>query len=168
VSAPRAGKEHGGAIPTIDRAVGQRDPPRFLMLKRVTLAAATAFLAINVWTGAPLLALWAGSQVEGETSLTMRALLVVIAVLIVLVAVMTTALTWLSNTYDQLMGRPLTERRRPWLRSMRAEAEIHVSSRVGITALERIVMMSVYIAVITLLVWLIFFAGSSVPPQLRG
>ena len=141
---------------------------RFMALKRVTLAAATAFLAINIWTGAPLVALWAGSQVEGETSLTMRALLVVIVVLVVLVVAMTLALTWLSNTYDELIGRAQTERRMPWLRSMRAEAEIQIGSRVGITALERIVMMSVYIAVIALLVWLVFFAGSSVAPQLRG
>jgi fatty acid desaturase len=76
------------------------------MFKRVALAAATAFLAINLWTGAPLLALWAGSQVESETSLTMGALLVVLAVFIVLIVAMTLALTWLSNTYDHLIGRP--------------------------------------------------------------
>jgi hypothetical protein len=39
---------------------------------------------------------------------------------------------------------------------------------VGITALERIVMISVYLAVITLLVWLLFFAGSMVPSSMRG
>jgi hypothetical protein len=144
------------------------DPPRFMALKRTTLAAATAFLAINIWTGAPLLALWAGSQVEGETALTMRALVVVVVVLVALVTAMTLALTWLSNTYDELIGRPRGERRAPWLRSMRAEAEIEIDGRVGITALERIVMMSVYIAVIALLVWLLFFAGSMVPSQLRG
>ena len=51
---------------------------------------------------------------------------------------------------------------------MRAEAEGHISSRVGITALERIVVMIVYIAVITLLIWLVFFAGSMVPSGVRG
>jgi small neutral amino acid transporter SnatA (MarC family) len=98
----------------------------------------------------------------------MKALLAVLVVFVVLVVAMTLALTWLSNRYDELIGRPRSERRVPWLRSMRAEAEGHIESRVGITALERIVMVSVYIAVVTLLVWLIFFAGSSVPPQLRG
>ncbi len=48
---------------------------------------------------------------------------------------------------------------------MRAEAESHVSARVGTTLLERIVMTSVYLAVITLLVWLAFFSG---PPLLYG
>ena len=51
---------------------------------------------------------------------------------------------------------------------MRAEAEGHISQRVGITVLERIVMISVYIAVVSLLIWLIFFAGSFVPSQIRA
>jgi hypothetical protein len=35
-------------------------------LKRITLAALTAFLAINIWTGAPPAALWVGSLVVGR------------------------------------------------------------------------------------------------------
>jgi hypothetical protein len=146
----------------------EAEPPRLMVLKRVTMAGATAFIAINLWTGAPLLAVWVGSQVGDQSTLTMKAVLVVMLVLVVLVAAMAVALTWLNNTYDELTGRPRTERRVPWLRSMRAEAEGHISSRVGITALERIVMISVYIAVITLLIWLVFFAGSMVPSGLRG
>ncbi len=42
-----------------------------MALKRVTMAAATAFLSINIWTGAPLLALWVGSRVVGQTVLSM-------------------------------------------------------------------------------------------------
>jgi len=132
------------------------------------MAAATAFISINLWTGAPLLALWVGSQVGDQTTLTMKAVFVVLIVLAVLVVAMAVALTWLNNTYDELIGRPRIERRVPWLRSMRAEAEGHVSSRIGETALERIVMISVYIAVIALLIWLIFFAGSMVPDSMRG
>lgn len=143
-------------------------PTRSIALQRATMAAATAFISINLWTGAPLLALWVGSQVEAKSTLTMSAVLVVMLVLAVLLTGMAVALTWLNNTYDELIGRQRTERRVPWLRSMRAEAEGHISSRVGITALERIVMISVYIAVITLLIWLVFFAGSMVPGVLRG
>lgn len=136
----------------------RKAPPRFVTLKRATMAGATAFLAINLWTGAPLLALWVGSQVGDQTTLTMKAVFVVLIVLAILVVAMAVALTWLSNSYDELIERPRAERRLPWLRSMRAEPEGHISSRVGITALERIVMLSVHIAVITFLVWLIFFA----------
>jgi hypothetical protein len=168
VSGP-VGPSGPGATISVERETAVlRDSRHMIAVKRVTLAAATAFLAINLWTGAPLIALWVGSQVEGETSLTMRALLAVVGVLAVLIVAMTLALTWLSNTYDALIGRPQDERHKPWLRSVRAEGEIELESRVGVTALERIVMMSVYIAVISLLIWLVFFAGSFVPPQFKA
>jgi uncharacterized membrane protein len=136
-----------------------------MTLKRVAMVAAVAFLSINIWTGAPLLALWVGSHVVGQTVLSMTAVFVVVIVLAVSVFAMALALTWLNNTYDELVGRERVEQRSPWLRSMRAEAESHVSARVGTTVLERIVVMSVYLAVITLLVWLAFFSG---PPLLYG
>ncbi len=137
--------------------------PRFVSLKRLAMAAATAFLSINMWTGAPLIALWIGSRSSNDTVLSMQAVFVVVLVLAALVFVMALALVWLNNTYDELVGRPQTERRMPWMRSMRAEAEGHISARVGITLLERIVMTSVYVAVISLLIWFFFFAGSSMP-----
>jgi hypothetical protein len=137
--------------------------PRLVTLKRLAMAAASAFLSINLWTGAPLIALWVGSHSSNDTVLSMQAVFVVVLVLAVLVFLMALALAWLDNAYDELVGRPQTERRLPWMRSMRAEAEGHVSARVGITLLERIVMTSVYLAVITLLVWFFLFAGSSVP-----
>jgi hypothetical protein len=168
VSGPAGSDGSSGTISVDRERTTLRDPRHLIAAKRVTLAAATAFLAINLWTGAPLVALWVGSQVEGETSLTMRAVLAVVAVLVVLIVAMTLALTWLSNTYDALIGRPRDERSKPWLRSMRAEGEIEIEGRVGVTALERIVMMSVYIAVISLLIWLVFFAGSFVPPQFKA
>jgi hypothetical protein len=143
------------------RGLGPRGAPRLLTLKRLAVAAATAFLSINLWTGAPLLALWVGSHSSDDTVLSMQAVFVVVLALLVLA--MAIALTWLSNTYDELVGRPQSERRMPWMRSMRAEAEGHISARVGITLLERIVMTSVYLAVISLLIWFLFFAGSSLP-----
>jgi hypothetical protein len=138
-------------------------PPRLVRLKRLALAAASAFLSINLWTGAPLFALWVGSHSADDTVLSMQAVFVVVFVLAATVFAMALALAWLNNTYDELIGRPQTERRMPWLRSMRAEAEGHISARVGITLLERIVMTSVYMAVISLLIWFFFFAGSSLP-----
>jgi hypothetical protein len=134
-----------------------------LRLKRATLAGATAFITVSIWMCAPVLALWVGSQVVAQRTLSMAAIGVVVLVLAVLEFVLALALTWLNNAYDELIGRPHTERRATWLRSMRAEAEGHVSQRVGITMLERIVMINVYIAVIVLMVWLVFFAGSPLP-----
>jgi len=38
---------------------------------RIILAALTAILAVNLYTGAPLLAIWVGSRVQQGTQLTM-------------------------------------------------------------------------------------------------
>ena len=141
----------------------QRRESRHLTLKRAGMAAATAFVAANIWTGCPLLALWVGSQAVGRQTLSMGAVGVVVVVLAVLVFAMALLLTWLNNVYDELTGRQRVERRSAWLRSMRAESERHVSQRSGITALERIVMVNVYVAVATLVVWYVFFASAPAP-----
>jgi hypothetical protein len=126
------------------------------------MAGISAFITVNIWTGAPVLALWVGSQV-GKGTLSMSAVGVVVVALAVLEFALAVGLTYVNNIYDEITGRPRIERRATWLRSMRAEAEGQVSQRVGITSLERIVMINVYVAVITLVIWFIFFAGSPLP-----
>jgi hypothetical protein len=132
-------------------------------LKRAALAGATAFLAINLWTGAPLIALWVGSQVVGKTVLSMQAVFVVVLVLAVLVFSMAMGLAWLSAEYDRITGRAPGERRLSRLRSTRAEGIEEPGYGAGTSALERIVMTSVYLAVISFLVWFFFLAGAPTP-----
>src|SRR5947209_2083688 len=55
------------------RAAGPGGPGRSMTLKRTAITATTAFITINIWTGAPLLALWVGAQVAGHRSLSMAA-----------------------------------------------------------------------------------------------
>ena len=137
---------------------------RSLLFRRLALSAATAFLAVNIWTGAPLFALWVGSEVVGEKQLTFGAVFIVVLVLGILVLLMALALAKLNATYDRLIGRPSRERRLTWLRSMRDEDwRVELHRRVGTTALEWIVMASVCIAVITFIVWFFVFAGSPLP-----
>jgi len=133
------------------------------MLRRALLAGSTAFIAVNLWTGAPLLALWVGSQVVGRQTLSMTAVIVVVVVLAALVYPMTIALARLNAAYDRLVGRPSGEDRVAWLRSMNVEREPNAGRRAGISALERIVMASVYVAVIAFLVWFFFLARSPLP-----
>ncbi len=125
---------------------------RSLVAKRVLMAAATAFIAANLWTGAPLLALWIGSQVVGEKTLSMGAIFVVVAVLAILLLAMTLALAQLNSAYDRLTGRPTGERRLTWLRSMNTQARETVSQGADLSALERIVMASVYLGVIAFVI----------------
>ncbi len=90
-----------GAAGSVDHDTAEQGgPPRLIMLKRAAMAAATAFLSINIWTGAPLLAVWVGSQVSGRSILSMKAVLVVILVLAALVVASAMALAWLNDTYD--------------------------------------------------------------------
>ena len=87
------------------------------------MAAATAFIAINLWTGAPLVALWVGSKTSGKTVLSMQAVFVVVLVLALLLFPMVLALAWLNESYNTLTGRPHGERRLRWLRSMNTQGE---------------------------------------------
>src|SRR5207244_10312550 len=140
-----------------------RRAPRFMLLKRALLSAATAFVAIMLWTGAPLFSLWVGSRVVAGKQLTIQAVFTVMLVLSVLVAALTVALIKLNATYDRLVGRPAREQRSTWLRSMRAEGRDETDRAVGTTILEGIVMASVWLAVIALLLWFFLVAGSPLP-----
>jgi hypothetical protein len=140
-------------------------------LKRTGLAAGTALVSINMWTGAPLLAIWVGSRFEGwvggsgtGVGTSMRAVFVLIAALAVLELALLATLTRLSAGYDELTGRPLAARRTsPWLRSMRGEREELARKRAGISGVERVVVASVVGAVLAFEIWFFFFAGSPLP-----
>lgn len=120
--------------------------------------------AVNIWTGAPLLALWVGSRVAGGSGLSMGAVFVVVVVLAILVMLLAGALGWLSTRYDELTGRPPAARRTsPWLRSMRGEREELVRRSRHISAVERLVVLSVVSCVLAFEIWFLFLAGSPLP-----
>jgi hypothetical protein len=160
VRAPRGQRPQGSPSNT-----GQGKPPvRFLGLRRTLVLIATTLIAINIWTGAPIAALWIGSRVVGQRALSMTAVFVVVASLAVLLAAMALALTWLNARYDELIGRTTGERRTlPWLRSMRAEEAELLRKKRGTTALEMIVVANTVTAVIALEIWFFFFARSPLP-----
>ena len=139
-----------------------------LYVKRLALASAAAVVAVNIWTGAPLLALWVGSRFEGwihsrdpGNGVTMRAVFVVVIVLAALELALTLALARLSAAYDELTGRPRVRSSPPWLRSMRGEREGYTRRRDGISVVERIVVLSVVGAALVFEYWFFFLAGSS-------
>jgi hypothetical protein len=128
--------------------------------QRVALAAAAAFVTVNIWTGAPLVALWVGSRAAGPTGLSMTAVGVVVIVLLVLVLVLVQLLSRIDARYDRLTGRTADRRVSPWMRSMRSEREDYVRERQGTSAIERVVVYSVSAAVLVFNVWFFFFSGS--------
>src|SRR5881227_3316279 len=100
-----------------------RSPRPTRVLLRVILGALTAVLAVNLYTGAPLLAIWAGSRVQNGTQLTMSTVAVVIGVLVATVGFLVFALTRVEAAYRVLTDQPTKRRTAPWMRSMRAERE---------------------------------------------
>jgi len=138
-------------------------------VKRLAIASASALVAVLVWTGAPLLALFVGSRFEGwihggaaGNGVTMRAMFVVVVVLAVVEFGLTFALSRLSWAYDELSGREQEARRTsPWLRSMRGEREEFARRRHGISVVERIVVVSVVGAALVFEYWFFFLAHSS-------
>jgi hypothetical protein len=155
------------ASPSADEHVAGWKPPRFFRSKRTALAATSALVSVNMWTGAPAFALWLGSRYAGwvgarapGTGVTMQAIVVVVVLLLALELTLTAALTRLSATYDKLTGRPHEARRTsPWLRSLRGEREESARKRHGISAIERIAVISVVACVLTVEVWFFFFAS---------
>jgi len=129
-------------------------------LKRVALAGVIAFLATNIWTGAPLLAMWVGAQAAGDQSLSMRGVSVVVFALAAIAYALVALLTRLSSIYDGLAQRPqIGQQRKAWLRSMRAEEKSDVEQRRGIAAPEVIVVLNVWAALASLVVWYVLLAG---------
>ncbi len=136
-----------------------------MALKKIGLITASALCSINLWTGAPLFAIWVGSKVQGNVNnLSMTALFSVIVVLAGTVFALAYLLTLLNNRYDDLTGRPAAARQTsPWLRSMRDEREGDVKRKYGIGGVERVVVVCAIAGCLAFEAWFFFFAGSSLP-----
>ena len=137
---------------------------RGLHLKRTLIVIATALAAVNLWTGAPLLAVWVGAQAQGGQVLSLRGVVTVLVVLSGLAFVLGWVLSLLSAKYDQLIGRPPTlARTSPWQRRMRGELDEHLRTRYALSAPERVLAACVIVGVLAFELWFFFLAGSSLP-----
>jgi predicted secreted protein len=132
--------------------------------KRFGLAALMAFLALNIWTGSPLLALWIGSRVQGEESqASMGAFAAVIGSLAVFSILLYQALKHVMHAYQEATGTlPTVRSHAPWLRSMRGERPDYRGNTARISGAERIVVVTVLIAATAFEIWFFFFSGSSI------
>ena len=134
-----------------------------LRLEKIGLQAVMALAALNIWTGAPLLAVWVGSRVVTSSQPTMGAIFLVIAVLAVTCVALIYVLNVTSAAYDDLTGRPQNVRRHvPWLRSMRAERVNYEREKETVTPVERILVFMVATVVVLFEVWFFFFSPSPI------
>jgi len=134
------------------------------ILKRVGLGSLAALVSVNVWTGAPLFAVWVGSKIQGNfSSLSMGAVVLTVIVLAIVEFGLVFVLSWVNAQYDEAIGRPPLRRRYPWHTSMRGERESVIAQRQGVSGVERIAIVSVVAGVLVFEFWFFFLAGSSLP-----
>ena len=133
-------------------------------LRRAALVSMMAVVGLNIWTGNPLLALWVGSRVQGESTQPKMGGIAVVALMIGVVGLaLTRALAYLGIVYDRMTGHtPAVHRHVPWLRSMRAERVEHERERAGLSPLELIIVAMVLIAVAAFEVWFFFYSSSPI------
>jgi hypothetical protein len=127
---------------------------------RTALAGLTAVLAINLWTGAPIFAIWVGSRVQKGTGLTMSTVIVVMAVLAATVTLLVLALMRVEAAYKTVTGQETHRRTSPWLRSMRGERPD--PKEMQLTGFEKGLAAAVVLGVVAFEAWFFFFAGSSI------
>ena len=132
--------------------------------KRYGLAALTAFLALNIWTGSPLLALWIGSRVQGSASQTsFGAILAIVGCLGIFSIGLYQALKYVMHAYREATGTlPTVRTHAPWLRSMRGERPEYQAAAASISGIERIIVVSVVLAAVAFETWFFFFSGSPI------
>jgi len=130
--------------------------------KRFGLAALIAFLALNLWTGSPLLAVWIGSKVQGEQGASMLAFVVVILCLAAFSIGLYQALKYVMHSYREATGTlPTVRTHAPWLRSMRGERPDYAGAA-SVSGAERIIVVTVILAAVAFEVWFFFFSGSPI------
>jgi hypothetical protein len=131
--------------------------------KRYGLAALMAFLALNIWTGSPLLALWIGSRVQGDSGqASFTAILAIVGCLTIFSVGLYQALKYVMHAYREATGTlPTVRTHAPWLRSMRGERP-NYEGTATISGAERIIVVTVVLAAVAFEVWFFFFSGSPI------
>lgn len=138
------------------------DLPASFRFARIGLASLTALLSVMLWTGAPLLSIWVGAQVQGGTGLTMSAVGTVIGVLALSVTLIVIALVRVEAAYKFFSGEQVEKKRTaPWMRSLRDERP-ELAEKRPLTGFEKGLVAAVVTGALAFEVWFFFFAGSSI------
>ena len=128
--------------------------------KRLLLVALMALASVNLFTGAPLFAIWVGAQVQGESGgLSMSAVLSVVVVMALVCAALVWALNRMGAAHDALIGRPAERRQTTWMKPFNS-GPAH-GRGVSLRALDKVLVGAVVLAGLAFEAWFFFFAGSS-------
>lgn len=125
---------------------------------RIALGTLTTLVSVNLWTGGPLLALWVGSRIQVAVGqLSMAAVGATIGILILETFLLYKVLAFLNARYNKAIGRTVRRKQAPWLKPISGERR-SLEVRQPLTAVERIVLVSVVAAILALEVWFFFLA----------
>jgi hypothetical protein len=122
-----------------------------------------ALATVNIWTGAPLAALWIGSRVQGDGPPSMLAVGVAAVSLGTIAYALVRLIARIDDAYARLAGRPSRVGRHvPWLRSMRGERPHEMKHASELSPLERILIATVIVVVVLFEVWFFFYSPSPI------
>ena len=130
-------------------------------LQRLAILAAMGVVTLNIWTGAPLLGLWAGSRVAPDSGISMLAVFVVVAVIGATAWALLQILGRLQAAHARLGGQPVARRQTTWLKPMSGQRTRGKGGQApSLTATDYVVVGVVILAIAAFEVWFLFFAGS--------
>ena len=116
--------------------------------------------SLVLWIGVPVGWLYLASQLTETSSPTIGPYILVIIAIPVSMAIVGRFLFRLNDVYGRVTGTtPEVRVRAPWLKSVRGER----GSGRPRTVLDVVMVLSVATAVLAMLIWFFFFAGSSLP-----
>jgi hypothetical protein len=125
----------------------------------VALVLLMAIGSVLMWLGVPLGLIYAASQLADTPNPSLGPYLLVLIGLPVGMALVGKGLGALDRLHTRITGAETDQYRPGWTRSMRGERT--VSRRGGV--LDRVMIVSVAIALVAFAVWFFAFAGSSLP-----
>ena len=125
----------------------------------IFLVALMALGSVIMWIGVPLGLIYLASKLADTPNPSLGPYLVVLIGLPIGMAVVGKGLGALNRAHIRLTGTEVDDYRPGWTRSMRGERT--VERRGGV--LDRVMIISVFVAGIVFAVWFFGFAGSSLP-----
>jgi hypothetical protein len=121
-------------------------------------------LAFSLWTVIPLAWIWIGSRVSTTQAPSAGPYMLTFFGIVASIVIIAVALSWLNGVFARLMGGNEVSNLYPraeWMRSLSDERQ-HVRAW---TVMEVVIVLSLVGAVLAMMIWFFFIAGSSLPNQ---
>jgi uncharacterized membrane protein YbhN (UPF0104 family) len=127
---------------------------------KIGLVALMVLSALMLWLGNPVIWLWIGSQATTSQTASFGPYMLVGAGILASTVAVAILIARLNRIYERVSGETTTVKvRLPWLRSLRDDR----APDTRVTVLDLILVSTAVAGIAIFVVWLLFFAGSSLP-----